>query len=341
MKIGLMMAPRTLPSRPKSPAEFYRDYIDDALRAERLGFDYVWVGEHHMRECQWTPSSIVVISAIAALTRRIRMGTAIICLPFHNPLRLAEDVAVVDAISGGRFDFGIGPGSQFEEFHTFGVSPKEMFGRSWESIDFIERCFGPETRFDHRGKYYDFEDVTFTTKPVQARVPIWWGGFGPKNLQKAAQRGYHLFSPGSPAYDETLRLCGREPSQFHSGFGPFLSLADTRERAFEAAAEGVLYFLNFYIMRKSLDGVAPPAEAALTLEKLAAANGPVPPTQLAPFPFIADTPKGAVPRLREMIARMPRKPSHLPINFRFPGSKSEDVERSMELFNKEVRPFLD
>ena len=341
MKIGLMMAPRMLPARPKSPAEFYKDYVGDAVRAERMDFDYVWVGEHHMQECQWTPSSLVVLGMLAGLTTRIRLGTSIICLPFHNPLRVAEDVAVVDALSGGRVELGVGPGSQWEEFHTFGISPKEMFGRSWESIDLIERCFGPEQRFDHNGKYYRFPDVTFTTKPVQKKVPIWWGGFGPKNLQNAAKRGYHLFSPGSPAYDAELRANGHDPAQFRSGFGPLLSLAETREKAFENAAEGVLYMLNFYVMRKTLDGVKPPPEAALTREKLWQANGPTPPTELAPFPFIADTPEAAIPRLKQMIAAMPRKLTHLPVNFRFPGAKNEDVERSMELFNTRVRPYLD
>ncbi len=95
--------------------------------------------------------------SVAAKTSRIRIGTSVICAPFHNPLRLAEDIAAVDIASNGRFDLGIGVGSQWEEFNTFGIDPKERFGRTWEIIDIIERCLhGDDDHFDRGGQVLQF-----------------------------------------------------------------------------------------------------------------------------------------------------------------------------------------
>lgn len=92
-----------------------RDYISDAARAEELGFVRAWFGEHHFRPRQWTGSPIQVCTAVAARTERLRVGTAVALLPSHDPIRMAEDVAICDTLSRGRFDFGFGRGSQYEE----------------------------------------------------------------------------------------------------------------------------------------------------------------------------------------------------------------------------------
>ncbi len=102
MDIGLGLAVRNHPDRPEALPAVYRDYLDDAVYAEELGFDSVWVGEHRMTPDQWTPSPLVTLGAIAARTSTIRLGTGVLCLPFHNPLRVAEGFAVLDNISNGR-----------------------------------------------------------------------------------------------------------------------------------------------------------------------------------------------------------------------------------------------
>ena len=205
MKVGIIQGVRNHPSKPYPLQQVYADYISDAVLAEELGFDFSWYGEHHGRPCQWTPSPLLVGAAVAAKTKRIRIGSSILCLPFHDPLRIAEDVAVLDIISGGRFDLGIGVGSQYEEFENFGIPSAEKNGRMWESIEFIERCFYGEAIFTHKGKYYEFPNITFTTKPVQKRVPVWAGVMGPKNVERASEKGYHLLAGGSAQYDAALR----------------------------------------------------------------------------------------------------------------------------------------
>ena len=170
MKFGIANAISHHPAKAYPLADVYRDYIADAVLAEELGYSFSWYGEHRMTPCQWTPSPLTVCAWVAAKTRTMRVGPQVLCLPFHNPLRVAEDVAVIDIMSNGRFDFGIGVGSQFEEFRTFGINSDERVGRTWEMADLIERCFAEKETFSFKGKYYDFPEITFTTKPVQQKM---------------------------------------------------------------------------------------------------------------------------------------------------------------------------
>jgi alkanesulfonate monooxygenase SsuD/methylene tetrahydromethanopterin reductase-like flavin-dependent oxidoreductase (luciferase family) len=355
MKVGVINGIRNHPDRPYSLQQVYADFIDDAVYAEKLGFDFAWYGEHHFTRCQWTPSPLVVCAAVAAKTQRLRIGTSLVCLPFHNPLRVAEDVAVVDIISGGRFDFGIGVGSNWEEYHTFGIPSAERSGRTWEAAEIIERCFTHQGTFSHKGKYYEFADIAFTTKPVQNKVPFWWGGWGPKNVVRAAERGYHLLSGGSQAYDEALRQAGRNPQDFFIAPMQQVCVAETEEKAWEASLDGLHYSINFYILRKRLDGSIPPPSAEITREMLRSGDlvrkrQVTTPDQLrepeAPAQLIDDTTPhvGTPDQLRERFKAIRAgsigRVTHLPLGFRHAGMKTSDVHRSMELFAKEVLPLL-
>ena len=145
VQYALINGVRNHPDSAYALQDVYSDYISDAVLAEELGFTHTWYGEHHFRECQWTGSPMMVAAAVAARTERIRVGTSVVLLPFHDPIRVAEDAAIADILSNGRFDLGVGPGSQYEEFVTFGKNPAEMNQRSWEAVDWIQRAF-TETR---------------------------------------------------------------------------------------------------------------------------------------------------------------------------------------------------
>src|SRR5690606_26288455 len=137
---------------------------------DALGYDGFMSGEHHFSFASGVSSPYVFLAEAAARTERIRLGTSVACLPFHNPIRVAEDVAAVDIVSNGRFDLGVGVGSQLEESRTFGTDPKERHARTWEMIDLIDRLLnGTERQFSHHGKYYDFPDINWSFEPVQER----------------------------------------------------------------------------------------------------------------------------------------------------------------------------
>ena len=139
MRLIVTMGIRNLPSHPRPLQDLYRDHLEEAVLAEELGFDNVWASEHHFSEDAWNPSPITFLAAVAARTERVRIGTYVLLLPFHNPVRVAEDIAVLDNISGGRVDLPVGVGSAVEEFRTFGIPFNERLGRTFEALRIIER----------------------------------------------------------------------------------------------------------------------------------------------------------------------------------------------------------
>jgi alkanesulfonate monooxygenase SsuD/methylene tetrahydromethanopterin reductase-like flavin-dependent oxidoreductase (luciferase family) len=342
VRISIIAGPRQRPDLGQTASEAWKLYVEDAIRAEELGFDSAFVGEHHFCFAQGNSSPLVMLAEIAARTERIRIGTSIICLPFHNPLRLAEDIAAVDIVSGGRFDLGVAVGSQWEEFETFGIPPEERFGRSWEAIDIIERCLnGEEEEFTHEGKYFSFPNVRWIIPPVQAKVPIWWGGFGPQGVKRAAERGFNLMAPDyTGVYCETLRSLGRRPEDYLIGFHTMVSVGRTREEAFEAIADPCWYVNEQYGTRRNLDGTWPPPSNRVSVDQLREANDAGRSLPNALFNPVADTVEGVIERLLPMARGALGPMSHFGYEFRPPGTDTAHVRRSMELFAKEVMPVI-
>jgi alkanesulfonate monooxygenase SsuD/methylene tetrahydromethanopterin reductase-like flavin-dependent oxidoreductase (luciferase family) len=334
MEFALINGVRNHPDRPYDLTQVYADYISDAVLAEELGFVESWYGEHHFRECQWTPSPMLVAAAVAARTTTLRIGSAVTLLPFHDPIRVAEDAAVADLVSGGRFDLGVGPGSQYEEFVSFGIDPSTMNRRAWEAVDWIRRAFTETDVFSHRGEFYDIPDMTFTTKPAQSPLPMWWGGMGPQNLRRAAERGMHLIAPFNAGYDALLTAAGRNPLDHKISVMIPVCVADSSDRAWEIAGAGIEYFVNFYQLRKDLHGVDAPESARVTIDMLRSGN--------AGFWFAAvGTPDEVAAKLRPIVAgHAMGRVTQLALQMRQPGMSNEDTHRSMRLFASEVIPAL-
>ena len=118
--------------------ELYESHLKQAKDAEQLGFDFLDASEHHFKEDQWNPSPLMLLAAIARETSTIKLGSQIILTPFYNPVRLAEDMAVLDNISNGRLAvLTAGSASITREFETFGIDPTERFGRLWETLSIL------------------------------------------------------------------------------------------------------------------------------------------------------------------------------------------------------------
>jgi alkanesulfonate monooxygenase SsuD/methylene tetrahydromethanopterin reductase-like flavin-dependent oxidoreductase (luciferase family) len=183
------------------------------------------------------------LAALAPRPQRIRLGTYVTLLPLHNPIRVAEDAATVDIISNGRLDLGFGAIALPRECESFGVNIAESFGRSYEALTIIERCF-TEDEFDYRGKYFNFPKVRMTTKPVQKPgVPIYMGVVAPQSIERAARRGYHfaaaLMGPHWRKYGETQRQLGRSRDSYRIVSGPFfVHVAETKDKAWVRPKRG-------------------------------------------------------------------------------------------------------
>jgi alkanesulfonate monooxygenase SsuD/methylene tetrahydromethanopterin reductase-like flavin-dependent oxidoreductase (luciferase family) len=344
MRFSIIAGPRQRADLGQSASDAWWNYVNDAVLADQLGYDSAFIGEHHFCFASGNSAPFTMLTHIAARTERIRIGTSVLCMPFHHPLTAAEQIAAVDIVSKGRFDFGVGVGSQYEEFETFGIPPAERFGRTWEAIDLIERCLhGNEEVFTHEGKYFKFPNVRWIIPPYQSRVPIFWGGFGPQGVTKAAERGYHLIAPDvTGIYDRVMRQHGRDPARHHIGFVFQVGIGKTAEQAFEAVAEPCLWVSNVYQLRRNLDGTQPLEASRFTMEQLreAARTG----THFgAGGPFatpVTGTVEDVINAFLPVVRGERGLITHIGIEVRPPGTKTQDVERTMTLFAKEVMPVL-
>src|SRR5262245_65387101 len=156
----------------------YRKYIDYVLAAEDLGYHSVFVVEHHFTGVGQLSASLNFLSYLAGRTTRIRLGTAVVVLPWHNPVLLAEQVATLDLLSGGRFDFGIGKGYREAEFESFCIPKAEATERFEECMALLRKAWTTPGRFTHQGKHWNFRNIVVEPRPVQQPHPPLWMGAG-------------------------------------------------------------------------------------------------------------------------------------------------------------------
>jgi probable F420-dependent oxidoreductase len=185
-------------------ARFYADCFEEIEEAERLGYAGIWLSEHHFVDDGYLPSPLVVAAAIAARTERMTIGTNVLLLPMHHPLRVAEDAAVADLISGGRLVLGVGQGYVQHEFEALGFDRKYRPSLFEEGVEIIRRAW-EEGRTGYEGKRWRFEDLPFEPRP-ERRPPIYIGAFRDPAIDRAARMadGF-LASTGGGAFAETYR----------------------------------------------------------------------------------------------------------------------------------------
>src|SRR5260221_14058500 len=186
------------PQQWRQPSDrLYGEIFDQIAWAENNGFDDVWLSEHHFIEDDYLPSILPAAAAIATRTNRIRIASGVLLMPFHNPIRLAEDIATVDVISNGRFELGVGIAFKREEFRGFGVSSKERGARTDQSLEIIRRALAEEP-VTFKSEFFDLQNVKVTPEPIQKpHPPIWLGGFTPAALRRAVHFGDGFTVPGA------------------------------------------------------------------------------------------------------------------------------------------------
>jgi alkanesulfonate monooxygenase SsuD/methylene tetrahydromethanopterin reductase-like flavin-dependent oxidoreductase (luciferase family) len=171
----------------------FRDYIEYNVEAEALGYESTFVVEHHFTGLGQVSASLNLLTWVAARTKTLRLGTAVIVLPWHNPVLLAEQTATIDLLSGGRFEFGVGKGYRHNEFASFCIPQEEADERFEECLALVLKSWASEERFSHHGKYWHFEDIIVEPPTRQKpHPPIWMAAGSPDSIRKVAQRGYKL-----------------------------------------------------------------------------------------------------------------------------------------------------
>jgi alkanesulfonate monooxygenase SsuD/methylene tetrahydromethanopterin reductase-like flavin-dependent oxidoreductase (luciferase family) len=152
------------------PSQLYNRILDQIEWLDGNGFDAVSFAEHHGRDDDFLPSLMTICAATAARTKHVRIGTDIFLLPLHHPVQVAEDGAIVDILSNGRFELVVGAGYIEDEFSAFGMKLNQRPGRMEEGVEIIKRCW-TEQEFSFQGRYYQLDKVRVTPKPVQSPRP--------------------------------------------------------------------------------------------------------------------------------------------------------------------------
>jgi alkanesulfonate monooxygenase SsuD/methylene tetrahydromethanopterin reductase-like flavin-dependent oxidoreductase (luciferase family) len=225
--------------------ERYQAALDMTAWADRLGFVTVVLSEHHGSPDGYLPSPITMAAAIAARTERIRIQIAALVASFHDPLRLAEDLAVVDLISGGRLDVVIANGYVGEEFAMFGVEPRARVTRTVETVETLKQAW--------RGTPFEFRDrtVTVTPRPHQDGGPaLTLGGSSEPAARRAARIG-DGFMPSTPELwefyrDEMIQLGRPDPGPAMGGDTSMFHVARDPEAAWEQIAPFAMHEVNAY-----------------------------------------------------------------------------------------------
>jgi alkanesulfonate monooxygenase SsuD/methylene tetrahydromethanopterin reductase-like flavin-dependent oxidoreductase (luciferase family) len=180
----------------------FRDFVDYNMEAEQLGYHSTFIVEHHFTGYGQISATLNLLTWIGAKTSTLRLGTAVMVLPWHNPILLAEQAATIDLLSQGRLDLGIGKGYRFNEFKGFGIPMEEADSRFEECVKVLLKSWTSDTAFTHKGKHWTFEDVIVEPPSYQKPHPMLWMGAGsPASIKRVAERGMGLlldqFAPHS------------------------------------------------------------------------------------------------------------------------------------------------
>ena len=253
MRVGLYFDLRNPPDEPHDPSRLYGFTLEMCEEAEALGADSVWLSEHHLFDDGYLPQPLTFAAAVAARTSRVRIGTAIVIAPLHHPVELAEQAAIVDLVSAGRLDLGIGAGYRVPEFELYGAS----MGRRYAATDGCAR---------------ELRDLwtRVTPRPVQPRVPIWMGYQGPKGARRAGLLGESLLTADAalwPAYHDGLVEAGHDPTSGRMAGGVNGWVSDDPEADWPLVARHVAAQFDSY-RRHMVEGTGQPIPRPVDPERL-------------------------------------------------------------------------
>jgi len=256
MKLGVLQF-FSWPERRVDLAAVYARALERIEIMDRTGYDAVWLAEHHFSSFSVCPSVHMVGTLAAARTKRLRIGTAVSLAPFYHPLRLAEEVALLDLLSGGRVNWGAGRGFARVEFTAFGVPPEESASRFHETVEIVLKAW-TEEKLTFSGEHFRFEDVEVLPKPVQQpHPPVWVAVSSEGAIDWAAGRGFSvLMDPHSSGpeigakqryYADKLADAGFSDTGRDIPIARLVAIADNTSKATEVARDGAEWILNSYL----------------------------------------------------------------------------------------------
>src|SRR5947208_15015077 len=324
---------------------FVADILDEALYAEEVGLNSAWIGEHHFSTLGVLSCPDLVLAHVAARTKKIRLAPAVTVLPLHHPIRVAEQWATLDLLSGGRVDFAAGRGYDRREYAPFHVSFEDNQSIFEEGMEIVQRLWASDTPISHHGRHYQFENVAITPRPVQRPIPAYVASFSGPSIELAGRLGCNLIvAPFAAAmtfgglrqvadlYQETCAKHGHKPGRLMCSY--FLHFADTPAAAAAARARQIRYYTECVIAAFPGDpATAPPSyryfiEIVDRLQK-------VKPEDLTENSVLI----GSSARITETLKKIkPAGVSQVILYFNVGLKPHQQVKDEMERFMREVAP---
>ena len=320
---------------PVEDSRFYQEALNQVELAEKLGFDSVWLEEHHGTSRHYHPSPLIYLAGFATRTERILLGTDIAVLPLYHPLRLAEDVAQLDVMSKGRMVLGVAIGYREEEFGAFQTPLKGRGAQFEEMLELIKRLW-MEDNLDFESRRYALSNFTLEPKPLQKpRPPIWLGGWGKLSIQRAAALG-DAWIPGPTAnlaklkeaqarYNDHLLELGIDPQSRPRPLTRDVIIASREEDAEELAQSYLLpaYRDEYSTWSHPLIGTSDSTATDILAE-------------LRRDRFIIGSPSRVIEQVKYFKEQFGM--DHLVCRLHFPGMPPEKVLAAVRLIGEEVIP---
>ncbi len=318
-------------------AEFYEHRLRLAEAYDRIGIHALHVAEHHATPLGMAPSPSVFLSAVAQRTKRLRFGPLVYTLALYNPLRLADEICMLDQLSGGRFELGVGRGVSPIEIEYFGVDPAKAQSMYLEAYQVVMRALRERT-LSFEGEYYRYKDVPLQLAPLQRpHPPIWYGLSNPESAEFAAASRFNAVSNGSPAavrvitdrYRAEWQRLGNDPRQIPClGIARHVVIADTDAEALALARRAYARWWESFIFLWQKRGMKPPFTTYTGDFDAVLKNG--------------QAIVGSPDTVRETIAAQVKEAglNYLLLRFAFGDLTLEESMRSIDLFAKRVQPVF-
>lgn len=326
------MPPLKIGFIPIEGGHYYREALEEVTRAEDLGFDSVWMEEHHSVTNHYWPSPLTVLAGFATRTSRVMLGTDILVSAFYHPARLAEDVALLDVMSNGRFILGVAIGYKPDEFALYGVDLAKRGARFEEQLAIVKGLW-TEERVSFRGTYYALEGRLEPKPLTKPHPPVWIGGWGDLTLRRAATLADNWI-PGPTAdlrrllagkqqFLENRRAAGRSEPVREWPLTRDVIIADTDAKARELAEAHIMVAYR----REYAGGWRHPfidAAIATDLDRLMEDR------------FIIGGPDQCIAKIRRFVEAYGM--THLICRVFFPGMPHAHIMRALDLLAREVMP---
>lgn len=245
---------------------------------DQTGYDTVWLAEHHFSTYSVCPSVHVMGAHVAASTKNLRIGTAVSLASFYHPLRLAEEVALLDNISGGRVNWGAGRGFDPTEHRAFGVEPKESYARFREAVEIVLESWNNE-KLNYQGEFWNFEDIEVLPKPLQEPMPVWLAATSLEAIEWCAERGFTIMMDPHATHPEiagkreqykvALEGAGHSIAGRDIPMARTLAMGATMEEAQAVGRRGAEFMFGSYLRKKAnIRGATAGAQKTMQVEML-------------------------------------------------------------------------